>query len=99
MNTTKTPRKCLLIDDEFHALELTANYIERLESYEVAYKIRNPLLAEGIFAKEKIDLVFLDINMPQLNGMELLTFCFMTMWIKIIKSAHHMANDSLTMIH
>lgn len=72
MNTTKNSIKCLLIDDEFHALELIANYIERLENYEVTHKIRNPLLAEGIFAKEKIDLVFLDINMPQLNGMDLL---------------------------
>ena len=72
MNSVKQTKKCLLIDDEFHALELTANYIERLEGYEVAYKIRNPILAEGILAKEKIDLVFLDINMPQMNGMELL---------------------------
>lgn len=72
MNPVKQIKKCLLIDDEFHALELTANYIEQLEGYEVAHKIRNPLLVEGILAKEKIDLIFLDINMPQLNGMELL---------------------------
>jgi DNA-binding LytR/AlgR family response regulator len=72
MNSTTDIKRCLLIDDEFHALELTANYISRLEGYEVVQKIRNPLLADSILKNENIDLVFLDINMPHLTGMELI---------------------------
>lgn len=72
MNKEKNIRKCLLVDDEFHALELTASYLQRVSGYEVVRQIRNPLLVKEILEHEKIDLIFLDINMPQLSGIELM---------------------------
>lgn len=64
--------KCLLVDDEFFALELMENYLNRTEGYEIVDKIRNPLVAYDVLRKEKIDILFLDIQMPHMTGISLL---------------------------
>lgn len=64
--------KCLLVDDEFFALELMENYLNRTEGYEIVDKIRNPLIAYDVLRKEKIDILFLDIQMPHMTGISLL---------------------------
>lgn len=73
MSKEKPIRRCLLVDDEFHALELTASYLQRVTGYEVVKQLRNPLQVKEVLEKEKIDLIFLDINMPQLSGIELMS--------------------------
>lgn len=64
--------KCIIIDDEPLAIELIEAYIEQLGNIKVQATFRNPAQA-FIFLKENpVDLVFLDIHMPVMSGLEFL---------------------------
>ena len=64
--------KCLIIDDEPLAQRILERYTQDVSSLEVVQKCNNALDAIEIMKEQKIDLVFLDINMPKLTGMEFL---------------------------
>ena len=64
--------KCLVIDDEELARALLENFIQRLPDLELLAKCKNPLEALDWMSREKLDLIVLDIQMPELNGMEFL---------------------------
>lgn len=63
--------KSVIIDDEPKAIELIKNYIDRLDFICSVSEFRNPLEAFYYLEKEPVDLIFLDINMPMLSGIEL----------------------------
>lgn len=63
--------KCLAIDDEPLALRQLSSYIRKLPYLELVAATTNPLEAQQIVNSRAIDLLFVDINMPDLNGMEL----------------------------
>ncbi|MBN1462856.1 MAG: response regulator transcription factor [Paludibacteraceae bacterium] len=63
--------KCTVIDDEPYALELIKDYILRTPFLELAKCFSNPFKAMDFLNKERIDLVFLDINMPEISGIQL----------------------------
>ncbi|MBL4706893.1 MAG: response regulator transcription factor [Flavobacteriales bacterium] len=64
----------VIIDDELNALELVGHYVNQFfgEEIEVKAKFQQPMQALQYLKDEKVDLVFLDINMPNLTGMEFL---------------------------
>ncbi len=62
----------LLLDDEFLALELLENYCKLLPDLHVVGRFRSPIEALNFLNREQIDLLFLDIQMPILNGTNLL---------------------------
>jgi DNA-binding LytR/AlgR family response regulator len=64
--------RCLIIDDEPLAIKLIRTHLSRLESFEIAGECSNALKAIDFLGKEKIDLMFLDINMPEITGLEFL---------------------------
>lgn len=64
--------KCLIVDDEEPARRLIENYINRLPHLDIAGKAANPLAAMEIMQDREIDLLFLDIQMPDLTGVEFL---------------------------
>lgn len=64
--------KCLIIDDEELARALLENFIQRVPDLELIAKCKNPLEALDWMSRGKIDLIFLDIQMPELNGLEFL---------------------------
>ena len=64
--------KVLIIDDEPLALDILETYIERIPDLELVAKCDNAIDANEIIQKEEIDLVFLDIQMPQMTGIELI---------------------------
>jgi len=64
--------RCLIIDDEPLAIKLIRTHLSKLESFEVAGECSNALKAIEFLRKEKIDLMFLDINMPEITGLEFL---------------------------
>lgn len=68
MNTIQ----CLIVDDEELARNLVENYIDRLPHLTVVGKCANPLDAMQVLQSEKVDLIFLDIQMPGLTGVEFL---------------------------
>ena len=60
----------IAIDDEPLALQLVTGYIEKTPGLKLAGKFDNPLDAVEFMAREKVDLVFVDIQMPDLSGIE-----------------------------
>ncbi len=60
--------RTIAIDDEPLALQLVAGYISKTPFLELAGTFDNPLTAIEFLDKEQIDLVFLDIQMPDLTG-------------------------------
>ncbi|MBE0676825.1 MAG: response regulator transcription factor [Bacteroidales bacterium] len=70
MENNKT--RCLIIDDEPLAIKLIRTHLTRLDSFEVTGECRNALKAIELLQKQKIDLMFLDINMPEISGIDFL---------------------------
>ncbi|MDF1698058.1 MAG: response regulator transcription factor [Saprospiraceae bacterium] len=63
--------KCLIVDDEPLAVELIKEHISKIKSLEVIGDTHNPLEALEIVNTQDVDLLFLDIQMPVLTGIEL----------------------------
>ena len=63
--------KCLAIDDEPLALRQIAAYIAKIPYLELVAATTHALEAQRIITEKQIDLLFVDINMPDLNGMDL----------------------------
>ncbi|MDQ6530400.1 LytTR family DNA-binding domain-containing protein [Flavobacterium sp. LHD-85] len=66
-----TVLKCIAVDDEPLALRLVETFIEQTPFLELISTCDNAVDAMGLIRETKPDLVFLDINMPNLSGMEL----------------------------
>ncbi|MDP9076913.1 MAG: LytTR family DNA-binding domain-containing protein [Bacteroidota bacterium] len=64
--------KCLVIDDEPIARKLLQEYIEETDFLQLVGTAENPLKATGLINKMEVDLIFLDINMPKMNGLDFL---------------------------
>lgn len=63
--------KCVIIEDEFPAREELKFFIEKYEGIELEKEFDSPLDALKYLQANKTDIVFLDINMPELDGMSL----------------------------
>ncbi len=61
---------CLIIDDEPLARELIETYLEKLPDFNLIASCKSALEASTILSNTKIDLLFLDIEMPQLKGID-----------------------------
>ncbi|AOM78088.1 LytR/AlgR family response regulator transcription factor [Pedobacter steynii] len=64
--------KCLLVDDEPLAIQLIQKHIDQLESFEVVGTCGNAIKALEILRSTQVDLLFLDIKMPQISGIDFL---------------------------
>lgn len=60
----------IAIDDEPLALQLVSGYIEKTPGLRLAGKFDNPLDASEFLANNPVDLIFVDIQMPDLSGIE-----------------------------
>jgi len=60
--------KCIIIDDEALAISVIENHLKNFDHVEIVETFNNPLKAYRVLEQEKIDLIFLDINMPQMTG-------------------------------
>src|ERR1035437_7589338 len=63
---------CIAIDDEPKALEVIERYCQKIDFICLKASFREPVKAIEYLNQEKIDLVFLDINMPDINGLQLI---------------------------
>ena len=64
--------KCIVVDDEPLAHSVLEKYISSLSSLELLKKCNNALEAMSFLHQNKVDLMFLDIKMPELSGIEFL---------------------------
>lgn len=64
--------RCLVVDDEAIAVEGIVNYIEKIDFLQVAAVCSSAIEAGEVLRKTEIDLMFLDINMPYLSGLDFL---------------------------
>lgn len=63
--------RCIAVDDEPLALDLISKFIEQTSFLELGAKFDNAIQALGYLNETYVDLIFLDIQMPDLSGMEL----------------------------
>jgi len=64
--------KCLAVDDETLALDLLEDNISKVPFLKLVKRCKNAFEAIEILQKEKIDLIFLDIQMPGITGIQFL---------------------------
>jgi DNA-binding LytR/AlgR family response regulator len=64
--------KCIIVDDEPPARELMASYLSKLDDFDVTAQFGNALEAFTYLQGNEIDLMLLDIQMPNMNGLELI---------------------------
>ena len=63
--------KCIIVDDEPLAVGMLENFVSRTPSLELVSSFTDPVEALARISEVRPDLVFLDIQMPDLNGLEL----------------------------
>jgi len=66
-----TQIKCIIVDDENGAIEILESYIHKVTWLQLESSFSDPLEALNYISHNTIDLVFMDINMPDLNGIQL----------------------------
>jgi len=66
--------KCIVVDDEAHAIELLTMHIQQIPFLKLIGTASNPMEALQIMQAENVDLIFLDIQMPAMSGIEFLPF-------------------------
>lgn len=64
--------RCIIVDDKPLAIDILAAYVEKIPWLALAYRTQNPLEALEYLRQQPVDLVFLDIQMPELNGLQLI---------------------------
>jgi two-component system, LytTR family, response regulator len=61
---------CLIVDDEQHAIDVLLHYAKQVPYLHVVASCTNPLEALRIVNEQEIDLIFLDIQMPHMTGLD-----------------------------
>lgn len=64
--------KCIIVDDEPLARELIRGHVQKLENFEIVEECGNAMNAMEALRNQPVDLMFLDIKMPQISGIEFL---------------------------
>ncbi len=64
--------KCLIVDDEPLARDLIRGHVEKLENFEIVAECSDAMKALNILREKQVDLMFMDIQMPQITGIEFL---------------------------
>jgi len=62
--------KCVIIDDEPLAIKVVENHLKEFQNFEVIETFNNPIEALHLLEKGALDILFLDINMPKMNGLD-----------------------------
>ena len=61
---------CIIVDDEQHAIDVLEHYVKQIPSLQLLASFTNPLQALELLNREKVDLLFLDIQMPEISGLD-----------------------------
>lgn len=63
---------CIIIDDEELALDLLEDYVSKMDGLQLSGRFLDPVQAFNFLQKMPVDLIFVDINMPGLSGLDLI---------------------------
>ena len=88
---------CIAIDDEPMALEVIERYCAKSDLVELKAVFREPVKAIEYLGREKIDLLLLDINMPDISGMQLVQTLSPRPLIIFTTAYSHYAVESYTL--
>src|SRR5215510_8607897 len=61
---------CIIVDDEQHAIDILDHYVKQTPHLHLVASFTNPIEALQLMGEQKIDLVFLDIQMPEISGID-----------------------------
>ncbi|WP_321343468.1 LytTR family DNA-binding domain-containing protein [uncultured Draconibacterium sp.] len=61
--------RCIIVDDEPMAREILENHLRKIETIEIVASCKNAIEAFNVISSQPVDLVFLDINMPEISGL------------------------------
>src|SRR5450755_376467 len=61
---------CIIVDDEQHAIDILVHYVKQTPYLHLIASFTNPIEALQLLGQQKIDLIFLDIQMPELSGID-----------------------------
>jgi len=64
--------KCIIVEDERLAQDVIKNHLEKTSRFKLVGTYRNALEAKEALAKEEVDLIFLDIQLPGMTGLNFL---------------------------
>jgi DNA-binding LytR/AlgR family response regulator len=70
--TPMQPISAIIVDDHYHAIELLSNHITKAPAIQLQQAFTNPVLALQFVQNTPVDLVFLDVDMQELSGLEFL---------------------------
>ena len=70
---SKVPIRCIVLDDEFLAVKLLSGYIEQTGGLKLVLATTKASEAIGLIKSGLADLIFLDVQMPEITGIELMT--------------------------
>lgn len=61
---------CIIVDDQIESVELLSDHVKNIPALVLKYTSTNPIEALTFLEHEQVDCIFLDIEMPQLTGLE-----------------------------
>src|SRR6185436_17307920 len=64
--------RCLIVDDDEISRELIAEHVRNTEELELIKICKSGIEASNFLAKNNVDVIFLDVEMPKMSGLELL---------------------------
>ena len=67
---TSTVMKCIIVDDEPLAIDLLKDYVEKVPYLKLEKCFENPIQGLRYLQENKVDLVFLDVELPYVSGIE-----------------------------
>ena len=63
---------CIIVDDEQHAIDILVHYVKQTPYLNLVETTTSPIEALQLISSKNVDLIFLDIQMPELSGMDLI---------------------------
>ncbi len=63
--------KCIVVDDDPMSLQVIKHFVEKTNFLELKHECQSAIEASNILREENVDLIFLDIRMPEMSGMDL----------------------------
>lgn len=79
---------CIIIDDEPLAIQLLEDYVQQIPGLHLLGSFEDVMMSHEVLQNEKVDIIFLDINLPRMNGLDFIKTLHQKYHI-ILTTAYH----------